>query len=81
MDIKITNGQVRSKFNNVSSFRDMITKRRLLFLDKVMRMLCKFIPARLISVFLKKKILLGNHNTNHGNSFFNIFKRIIPKVD
>ena len=36
----ITNEQVRSKFNHMSSLDNMITKRRLLLLGNVIRMPC-----------------------------------------
>ena len=48
---------------------EIITKRRLLVLGKVIRMPCKFIPARLISAFLKDKGPLGRHNTTPCHTF------------
>ena len=63
------------------SFRDMITKRRLLFLGKVIRMHYKIFPAKLISVFLKEKRSLGSINTTTRHTFKNDIKYIIQNIN
>ena len=69
LDLKLTNEHVRTKFNDISSLRDMVTKKRILFLDRLMRMPYKLIPARSISAFLKDKKLLGRLNTTPSHTF------------
>ena len=55
VDNKILNKKVRTSLNNVRKVESLIAKRRLLFVGKSIRIPCKKIPARLISVFLHKK--------------------------
>ena len=49
----MTNVQIRKKFYNIDSIENEVSKRRLYFLGKFIRMPCKKIPARLISAFMK----------------------------
>ena len=52
---KIANISVRAKFNDIGSIETISTKRRFLFLGKIIRMPFKCIPARLITTFLENK--------------------------
>ena len=40
-ELKITNNQVREKFKNIDTIENIISKRRLIFIGKMIRMLCK----------------------------------------
>ena len=56
---KIANISVRAKFNDIGSIETISTKRRFLFLGKIIRMPFKCIPARLITTFLENKRPIG----------------------
>ena len=49
MDEKIKKSTVRRKFNNISTIEEMIAKRRLTFIGRVVRMSEEKIPARVLS--------------------------------
>ena len=49
-DEKISNVQVRKRFNNIKNAELQITKIKLTFLGKIIRMTNNKIPARLLSV-------------------------------
>ena len=59
----------------------LIAKRRLLFIDKIIRKPCKKIPARLISAFLYKKIPRRRPNTTVIHFVIDDIRKIIPSVD
>ena len=48
---RIRNLYVRKKFLNIKTIEIIISKRRLIFIGKIIRMPCKCVPARLISTF------------------------------
>ena len=50
-ELKIKNIQVRENFKNVDTIENIISKRRLIFIGKVIRMPCKCVQVRLISPF------------------------------
>ena len=50
-ELKIKNVQVRYKFKNIDTIENIISKRRLIFIWKILRMPCKYVPARFISAF------------------------------
>ena len=60
----------RKKFYNIDSVENQISKRRLHFLGKVIRMPCKKIPAGLMSAFMKNIRPQGRPNNNIRHSFF-----------
>ena len=68
-DLKITNEQIRKKFNSIDTIENQISKRRLHVLGKVIRMPCKKIPARRLSVFMKKTRPQGKPNNTIRHSF------------
>ena len=80
-ELKITNVQIRKKFYNIDSVENQVSKRRLHFLGKVIRMPCKKIPARLISAFMKNIRPQGRPNNTIRHSFLNDVSKIIPNVD
>ena len=59
----------------------LIAKRRLLFIDKIIRKPCKKIPARLISAFLYKKRPRRRPNTTVIHFVIDDIRKIIPSVD
>ena len=50
-ELKIKNVQVKEMFKNIDTIANIISKRRLIFIGKVIRMPCKRVPGRLISTF------------------------------
>ena len=48
---RIRNSHVRKKFLNIETIENIIYKRRLIFIGKIIRMKCKCVSARLISAF------------------------------
>ena len=80
-EFKITNVQIRKKFHNIDSIENQVSKRRLHFLGKVIRMPCKKIPARLISAFMKNSRPQGRPNNTIRHSFLNDISKIIPNID
>ena len=56
VDDKILNKYVRTSFNNIRKAKLLITKKRLLFIGRIIRILFKKISTRLISAFLYKNI-------------------------
>ena len=61
-DEKITNVQVRKRFHNIKNIELQITKRRLTFLGKIIRMPNDKIPARLLSAVCEGKRPIGRPN-------------------
>ena len=57
-----------------------VSKRKLLYIGKVFRILCKYIPANLISTFQSKKRPLGEPNTTIRYSYINDIENIISNV-
>ena len=66
----MTNVQIKNEFYNIDSIENQVSKRRLHFLGKVIRMHCKKIPARLMSLFMKNIRPQGRPNNNIRHSFF-----------
>ena len=60
---KSSNLQVRKRFNNIKNVELQISKRRLTFLGKIIRMSNDKIPARLLSAVCQGKRPLGRPNT------------------
>ena len=60
---KISNLQVRKRFNNIKNVELQISKRRLTFLGKIIRMNNDKIPVRLLSTVYQGKRPLGRSNT------------------
>ena len=54
-ELKIKNVQVREKSKNIDTIENIISKRRINFFGKIIRMPCKCEPARLISAFQTNK--------------------------
>ena len=52
---KIRNSHVRKKFLNIETIENIISKRRLISIEKIIRMSCKCVPSTLISTFQMKK--------------------------
>ena len=63
------------------SIENQVSKRRLHFLGKVIRMPCEKIPARPISAFMKNTRTQGKPNNTIRHSFLNDISKIIPNVD
>ena len=57
VDNKISNKNIRTSFNNIRKVKSLMVKRCLLFVGRIIRMLCKKTPVRLISAFVYKKHL------------------------
>ena len=70
-EFKIKNSQVRERFKNIDTIENIISKRRLIFIGKVIRMPCKCVPARLISAFQTNKRPLSRPNITVRHSFIN----------
>ena len=70
-ELNIKNIQVREKFKNIETIENIISKRRLMFIGKVIRMPCKCVPARLPSAFQRNKRPLGRPNITVRHSFIN----------
>ena len=81
VDNKILNKYIRTSFNNIRKAESLITKRRLLFIGKVIRILFKKISTRLISAFLYKKIPRRKPNNTIRYSILDDIKKNIPSVD
>ena len=62
MEEKLTNVSIRKNFNNIRNIDSLITKRRLIFLGKIMRLTGSNIPSRLISAFCPNTRPLGRSN-------------------
>ena len=57
VDNKISNKNIRTSFNNIRKVESLMVKRCLLFVGRIIRMLCKKTPVRLISAFFYRKHL------------------------
>ena len=66
---KIRNSHVRKSFLNIDTLEYIISKRRLTFIGKIIRMKCKSVPARLISAFQMEKRPLIRPNITVRHSF------------
>ena len=60
---------------------NIISKRRLIFIGMIIRMLCKCVPARLISAFQTNQRPLGRPNITVKYSFINDIENNISNVD
>ena len=80
-DEKISNLQVRKKFNNIKTVEMQIAKRRLTFLGKIIRMNNDNISARLLSAVCQGKRPLGRPNTTSRHYMLKEIEKIIPEVD
>ena len=78
---KIRNSQVRKLFLNIDTLENIISKRRLIFIGKIIRMKCNSVPARLISAFQMEKRPLGRPNITVRYSFISDIGKIISNVD
>ena len=65
------NAQVREKIMNTDTIENKISKRRLIFIGKIIRMPRKSVSARNISIFQTNKRLVGRPNMTVRNSFIN----------
>ena len=50
-ELKIKNSHVRKKFNNADTIENIISKRRLIFIGKIIFMPYQCVPARLMCAF------------------------------
>ena len=71
MEEKLIYVSVRKHFNNIRNVDSLIAKRRLLFLEKITRLLSTKIPSRLISAFCPNKRPLERPNYTIRHSMFN----------
>ena len=78
---KISNLQVRKRFNISKNVELWIAKRRLTFLGKIIRMSNNNIPTGLLSAACKGKRLLGRPNTTTRHSTLKDIRKIVPEVD
>ena len=62
LENKITNISIRKSFNNIRTINFQITKRRLTFLGKIIRLPRLKVPSRLISACCSTKRPLGRPN-------------------
>ena len=62
MEEKMTNVSVLKNFNNIRNINSLITKRRLIFLGKIIRLPSLKFPSRLISAFCPNSRPLGRPN-------------------
>ena len=76
VDDKILNKYVRTSFNNIRKAKLLITKKRLLFIGRIIRILFKKISTRLISAFLYKKIPRRRPNNTIRYSILDDIKKI-----
>ena len=74
-ELKIKNIQVRETFKNIDTIENIISKRRLVFIGKVIYIPCKCVPTRLISAFQTNKRPLGRPNITVRYSFMNDIKK------
>ena len=81
MENKITNISIRKSFNNIRTIDSQITKRRLIFLGKIIILPGLKIPSRLISAYCSIKRPLGRPNYTIIHSMLNDIRKIIPEVD
>ena len=80
-ELKIKNVQVGEKFKNIDTIENIISKRRIIFIEKIIRMPCKYISARFISVFQRNKRPIGRPNITVRHSFINDIEKIVSNVD
>ena len=80
-ELKIKNVQVGEKFKNIDTIENIISKRRIIFIGKIIRMPCKYISARFISVFQRNKRPIGRPNITVRHSFINDIEKIVSNVD
>ena len=69
------------KFKNIDTIQNIISKRRLIFIGKIIRMACKCIPVRLISTFQTNERTLDRPNITVRHSFINDIEKFISNVD
>ena len=77
-NVRDSNVQVRKRFNNIKSVELQISKRRLAFLGKIIRITNDKIPARLLSAVYQGKRPLGRPNTTTRHSMLKDIEKIIP---
>ena len=81
MDEKIKNITVcRGKFNNIGNIVDMIAKRRLTFVGRIVRMSEEKILARALFAWCNLKRPVGRSNISTRFSFLQNIEKIIPNV-
>ena len=68
-------------FLNIDTIENIISKIRLIFIGKIIRMKCKCVPARLISAFQMGKRPLGRPSITVRHSFISDIGKIISNVD
>ena len=80
-ELKIRNSHVRKNFNNIDTIKNIISKRRLIFIGEIIRMTCKGVPVRLIFAFQMERRPLGRPNITVQHSFISNIEKIISNVD
>ena len=78
---RIRHSHVRKKFLNIETIENIISKRRLIFIGKIIRMKCKCVPARLIFAFQMEKRPLGRPNITVRYSFISDIGKIMSTID
>ena len=81
MENKFTNITIRKSFNNTRTIDSQITKRRLIFLRKIIRLPSLKVPFRLIFVYCSIGRPIRRPNYTIRPSMLNDARKIIPEVD
>ena len=79
-ELQITNNQARKRFTDINTMDNTVSKRRVLYIGKIFRIPCKYIPASLISTFQSERRPLGKPNTTIRYSYINDIENIISNV-
>ena len=69
--MKIKNIQVREKVKNIDTIENIISKRSIIFIGKVIRIPCKYVQTKLFSSYQTKKRPLDRSNITVRHSFIN----------
>ena len=79
-ELMIKNVQVGDNFKNIDTIKNIISKGRLIFIGKVIRMPYKCVLVRLVSAIQTNRRPLGRPNITVRHSFIND-KKIISNIN